>query len=50
MDQLLEEAFDLLCQISVKDLDVDRMARAKSILKAVYAQLISDRRDEGSDG
>lgn len=50
MDNLLEEAFNLLCQISVKDLDVDRMAKAKSILRAVYAQLKNDRQDEGSDG
>ena len=39
LKQHLENAFNLLCQISVKDADVDRMAAAKQILKSVYAAM-----------
>lgn len=43
----LENAFNLLCQISVKDADVERMAAAKQILKSVYSALPN--KQEGSE-
>ena len=46
----LENAFNLLCQISVKDADVDRMAAAKQILKAVYAALPDEANGGGENG
>lgn len=46
--EMLENAFNLLCQISVKDADVDRMAMAKQILKSVYAEL--DEKEVSDDG
>ena len=45
--KLLEDAFTLLCQINVKDMDVERMAQAKQILKLAYSQLTESK--DGSD-
>lgn len=49
LKQHIKNAFDILCQISVKDMDVDRMTAAKQILKSVYAEL-EKYDNEGSDG
>lgn len=47
--QQLEIAFNFLCQINVRDMDVDRMAAAKQILKSVYASLPDEQKEDGDN-
>ena len=37
--KLLEEAFNSLCLIPVSDINVERMATAKQLLKLAYSEL-----------
>lgn len=46
----LKRAFDLLCKISVKEDDVERMAVAKRELQMAYAEQKALMEQEGEDG
>lgn len=46
MKEHLERAWEILCQISVKDADVERMMAVRQELRVMFAQL----EQEGKDG
>ena len=48
--EMLESAFNILCQISVKDADVDRMVTVKQILRSIYAELPEETKGENDNG